>query len=182
MRLINTRTFHLESFSSKKKPRYGILSRRWREREVTFAGMEEGGLRGVVSSPKLCGFLKELRKDSIRFGWADTCCIDKRNIVELSEAINSMFRWYQQSKVCYAYLADVTHDTLATECRQAQLRNSRWFARGWTLQELLAPDSVIFFNQKWAYLSSKHDISDLLSAITTIPTEFSDGRCTFRTG
>lgn len=165
MRLINTRTFHLEDFSSKKKPRYGILSHRWREREVTFAGMVEGGSRGVVSSPKLCGFLKELRKDSIRFGWADTCCINKESSAELSEAINSMYQWYQNATVCYVYLSDVHSKHWRTS-----LLRSEWFKRGWTLQELLAPQVVKFYDCSWRLLGTKRDLANEISSATGIPT------------
>jgi hypothetical protein len=83
-----------------------------------------------------------------------------------------MFRWYRQSKVCYAFLADVSDKTLDKEEKEAALRNSRWFTRGWTLQELLAPKEVAFFTRSWAPLLRKHDLSDLLSNITNIPVEY----------
>jgi hypothetical protein len=96
------------------------------------------------SKIKKCGEIAS--EHEIEFFWVDTCCIDKSSSAELTEAINSMYRWYKNAVVCYAYLSDVhildassqTYDSTALEC-------SLWFQRGWTLQELLAPATVIFF-------------------------------------
>ena len=97
--------------------------------------------------------------------WIDTCCTDKSSTAELSEAINSMFRWYQQADICYAYLSDVP-------CSQSWLlafRRSTWFTRGWTLQELLAPSVVRFFDDQWHAIGDKSDLAGEIEAITRIP-------------
>jgi hypothetical protein len=91
-----------------------------------------------------------------------TCCIDKSSSSELSEAINSMYRWYKNAKFCYAYLSNArTSDTL-------EFSRSRWFSRSWTLQELIAPLNVKFYGFKWLYLGSKARHIALLSQITDI--------------
>ena len=88
--------------------------------------------------------------------WIDTCCIDKRSSAELSEAINSMWKWYQKSEICYAYLADVSiAEFVPPEGENDVLSNSRWFTRGWTLQELIAPLTVKFLGQDWSVIGVK---------------------------
>jgi hypothetical protein len=100
----------------------------------------------------------------------DTICIDKSNNNELSEAINSMFRWYRDAVKCYVYLSDVSQPALGVNdafnhrTRESDFRKSRWFTRGWTLQELLAPRSVEFFSREGnrlvpAALMSRHSCS-----------------------
>lgn len=95
--------------------------------------------------------------------WIDTCCIDKSSSAELSEAINSMYRWYESSQECYAYLEDVSIDDVD------QFGSSRWFARGWTLQELLAPRNLYFYDKNWTYLGSKQDLCKAIALATNIP-------------
>ena len=100
--------------------------------------------------------------DGYQYVWIDTCCIDKSSSAELSEAINSMFTWYQQASVCYAYVDDVQlHD----------FDKSRWFTRGWTLQELLAPSNVIFFVAGWTRLGTKFSLAAQITKITGIDSE-----------
>lgn len=116
------------------------------------------------------GMIKILRSaeraltDGYEFIWVDTCCIDKTSSAELQEAINSMFKWYKFAKVCYAYLSDV--DSSAPG--QDDLTSSRWFSRGWTLQELLAPRAVLFFDMNWKKLGYKYGLMDLLAKKTGI--------------
>jgi hypothetical protein len=84
------------------------------------------------------------------WAWVDTCCIDKTSSAELSEAINSMFKWYAQSDMCLVYLPDVpAHSQQDPAHPDLQFRTSRWFSRGWTLQELLAPSVLRFYSQDW---------------------------------
>jgi hypothetical protein len=106
--------------------------------------------------------------------WIDTCCIDKTNNAELSEAINSMFRWYRNSKLCLVYLADVPGGLELNEMED-KVRASNWFKRGWTLQELLAPEFVKFFDQSWEFLFNKYDQARLLAEITCIDENILDG-------
>ncbi|PIL28595.1 hypothetical protein GSI_08636 [Ganoderma sinense ZZ0214-1] len=99
--------------------------------------------------------------------WVDTSCIDKTSSSELSEAINSMFAWYRDAAVCYVYLADVP---LAGDPRRpgSAFRRSRWFTRGWTLQELVAPRVVVFLSREWEFIGTKESLADLVEDITGI--------------
>ena len=157
MRLLNARDFYLRTFYDKTIPPYAILSHTWLEdhEEVTFAQIQfhaKPDWRTVLGGGKIRFLCEEAIADGFEWVWIDTCCIDKTNHVELSEAINSMFRWYQAAHVCYVYLVDVNsyegHDFL----------NSRWWTRAWTLQELVAPLKVKFFDAVWNYLGSKEEL------------------------
>jgi hypothetical protein len=100
----------------------------------------------------------------------DTCCIDKKSSAELSEAINSMFRWYKNAAVCYAYLSDVriTGDKRDSLPQILGFEQSKWFTRGWTLQELLAPKRVVFLDCNWDTFGTKETLVDKVSMITGI--------------
>ena len=131
MRLIHSHTLKLERFDDNVPP-YAILSHTWQEMEVTFEDMCRNPnyctLKGW-SKIKECARLA--KRDDIEYIWIDTCCIDKSSSAELSEAINSMFRWYQQTAICYAFLHDVSISSSADYLvREGQLRASRWFTRG----------------------------------------------------
>lgn len=156
---------------------YAILSHTWGTEEVDFEEFDLEDSKTKHGFLKISGAAQQARRDRIDYLWCDTCCIDKRSSAELSEAINSMYRWYYDAKVCYAYLSDVTTDD-QTEHRFGEydlslrthrhLRNSRWFKRGWTLQELIAPQKVVFFDANWTPMTLKSEIADLLSDITDI--------------
>jgi hypothetical protein len=100
--------------------------------------------------------------------WIDTCCIDKKNNAEVSEAINSMYRWYEEAGICYAYL----HDVNDAEKPDSQFAESKWFTRGWTLQELVAPRHVVFFgdNGAWFKIGTKMELREAIKRITKIDT------------
>ena len=102
--------------------------------------------KGYEKIRRCCSVAKA---NGFEYVWIDTCCIDKTSSVELSEAINSMYRWYQESMVCYAYLADVSSSSISCKNEKSEFIESKWFTRGWTLQELIAPSVVIFLNRKW---------------------------------
>ncbi|KAK0738681.1 hypothetical protein B0T18DRAFT_422585 [Schizothecium vesticola] len=109
----------------------------------------------------------------VDYVWVDTCCINKESSAELSEAINSMHQWYHRAAFCVAYLADVSSGPLygltTQEMKsQSDLPHSRWFTRGWTLQELLVPRHVFFHNKDWASIALKDDMAELLEEITGI--------------
>ncbi|KAK4061400.1 hypothetical protein Trihar35433_9727 [Trichoderma harzianum] len=174
MRLINTQTFKLKDFSYETIPPYAILSHTWGDdsEELTLRDVKDGNIdKPGVGSIKLRGCCEQAQKDGLEYAWIDTCCIDKTNLVELSEAINSMFRWYNCASVCYAYLSDVPEDDNPTE-RGSKFRSSRWFQRGWTLQELLAPKHLRFFNTKWQFIGTKGTISNVIKDITRVPRQF----------
>lgn len=117
------------------------------------------------------GYTKFIRacETACKFGfnrlWMDTCCIDKSNSSELSEAINSMYVWYKESALCIVYLDDVVKGK-----RGCELARSKWFKRGWTLQELIAPEDVLFFDKDWTVLGGKKDLALLITDITKVDT------------
>jgi len=170
MRLINSQTLKLQYFAGEQGvPPYAILSHAWGDDEVNF--QEMGGnqllLRGRRAYQKIADCCTQAIKDNLKYVWIDTCCIDKSSSAELSEAINSMFRWYRQASVCYTYLADVS-SIEDPALGRSKFRESRWFTRGWTLQELLAPREVVFFANDWHDIGTKHALHMIISEVTNI--------------
>jgi len=160
MRLLNVQSLGFETFFGEVPP-YTILSHTWGTDEVAYEDFKTGNPDKDTSGyRKILQACERTKCDGYRFVWIDTCCIDKSSSAELSESINSMYRWYQASEVCYVFLTDV---------RDADdICNARWFKRGWTLQELLAPSKVLFYNQDWQPVGTKHDSWRLISEITGI--------------
>ncbi|KAM0229154.1 hypothetical protein ACHAPO_010184 [Fusarium lateritium] len=161
MRLINTKTIQLEFVNDDDVPDYAILSHTWDQEEVLFQdiGLESAKEKNGYSKLRNCCRVAE--QNGFDYIWDDTCCIDKASSAELSEAINSMYRYYQDANVCYVYLSDVFEIS--------QIPDSRWFTRGWTLQELIAPREIIFFDQHWQELGTKTSLVRVLSERTSIP-------------
>lgn len=112
---------------------------------------------------------------NVRYAWVDTCCIDKSSSAELTKSINSMYDYYAKAKVCFVYLCDL--EPAGDDLGKA-LPKCRWFTRGWTLQELIAPKHVIFFDREWNERGTKASLSGLLSEITGIPEELLKGETT----
>lgn len=158
-----------EEFIGDNIPQYAILSHTWGEAadEVSFKDMVDGTAQDKRGYKKIrfCG--EQAKRDSLRYFWVDTCCIDKSNNTELSEAINSMFQWYRNATKCYVYLADVSKSGQIPW--EPAFRKSRWFTRGWTLQELIAPKVVEFFSEEGERLGNKTSLGHLISEITGIP-------------
>ncbi|KAM5540586.1 hypothetical protein V8D89_005617 [Ganoderma adspersum] len=121
-------------------------------------------------SSKIRVACKVARRDGYRYIWIDSSCIDKSSSSELSEAINSMCNWYRGAQVCYAFLADVPFNE-DVRAENSMFRKSRWFTRGWTLQELIAPRVVVFFSQEWKGLGTKDALADIIQDITFIDRE-----------
>jgi hypothetical protein len=173
----------IASFNKDAIPRYAILSHTWGAdaEEVTFADLAEGGGKHKPGYKKIrfCG--EQAQQDSLHYFWVDTCCIDKSDQAELSLSIQSMFRWYQNAAKCYVYLSDVSTkkrkaDSISVEFTwEPAFRSSRWFTRGWTLQELLAPNIVEFFSQEWERLGDKMSLRPLINKVTGIACEALDG-------
>ncbi|KAL8989516.1 MAG: hypothetical protein Q9169_008345 [Polycauliona sp. 2 TL-2023] len=168
MRLLHTERLEFQEFFDSQIPKYAILSHRWTSDEVSFQDFELCKEQRRPSFDKIKNFCSLANKDGHEWGWIDTCCIDKRSSAELSEAINSMYSWYKQAEVCYAYLMDVLkieHEngkwrgSRAQYETYAQVRHSVWFTRGWTLQELLAPHQVDFYDVNWDYIGTKGGFS-----------------------
>src|SRR5450432_4354296 len=161
MHLVNTSTITLSDVNSDNSPAYAIISHRWGESEVSFQDMKDGTAIEKAGYAKIAGCCAYAAEDGWQYVWIDSCCIDKSSSAELSEAINSMFRWYRDAQVCYAYLGDVpgTRDSPYTE--NSVFRCSAWFTRGWTLQELLAPETVVFLDQNWVEIGTKSSLAPL---------------------
>lgn len=205
MRLLNTKSLEFGEFFDIEIPKYAILSHRWGENEVLYKEFRKGkasegpGLNKIRESCALAA------KHGLEWIWIDTCCIDKRSSAELSEAINSMYKWYKQSAVCYVYLADVCYSpsdvSILRDIQDRSLnhpqviydygdgppafstfhewnalkqefRNSSWFSRGWTLQELLAPRDINFFDKRWTFIGDRQQLKDDISEITDIAIDY----------
>lgn len=164
MRLLNTSTLELEEFFGDDVPDYAILSHRWESEEVTFQDVKAGRGVNMAGYSKIVGCCKQAKADGWQYAWVDSCCIDKTSSAELSEAINSMFMWYREAQVCYAYLGDVPF----MDPNESLFGQSKWFSRGWTLQELLAPAIIIFFDQNWNDIGTKSTLRNLITSITGI--------------
>ncbi|KAJ8131546.1 hypothetical protein O1611_g2085 [Lasiodiplodia mahajangana] len=168
MRLLNTSTLRFEEFLGHDRPGYAILSHTWGNEEVLYQNMTKRcvlnrswhRMKGARKVLKSCEVAKSKGFEWI---WIDTCCIDKTSSAELSESINSMFRWYEDSAVCIVYLVDILKDDKSTPFSQ-----SRWFTRGWTLQELIAPRWVEFWDRNWTYIDTKQSLSRMIANITSI--------------
>lgn len=237
MRLINVETYELETFADHRStPEYAILSHTWGAEEVLFQDVQPvtDDTKKKLGWKKIEYTCRQAQKDELRYGWVDTCCIDKTSSAELSEAINSMFAWYKEAKICYAYLTDVDElveghegqdgipgeDALATtstteqsasvdssgdaagnqddtaitqeevgkpvEAEQDrtsgdgfhenekrafedQFKASRWFTRGWTLQELIGPPTMEFYSAQWKPLGSLLKLAPIVAGVTNIP-------------
>ncbi|KAI0447547.1 HET-domain-containing protein [Xylaria telfairii] len=189
MYLLNAHTLQLKLFLHEAtRPQYAILSHTWCEgEEVTFEDLQSYhnavaeqhlSLSNAIASRP--GFRKIQRccdiavnSRGLEWAWVDTCCIDKRSSAELSEAINSMYKWYCDAAECFAFLQDATGSE-----NDASFRNSRWFTRGWTLQEFIAPKRLSFYNHEWKLIGKMHEdyhLCEAVSSITLIPVAFLKG-------
>jgi hypothetical protein len=112
---------------------------------------------------KVSNCCKEAKALGFSYVWIDTCCISKDSSSELSEAINSMFSWYSDASICIAYLSDVSFEDAINE-----FRRSHWFSRGWTMQELIAPDDVWFYSKDWQFLGLRSVLASETASITSI--------------
>ncbi|KAI0189901.1 hypothetical protein F4808DRAFT_453958 [Astrocystis sublimbata] len=196
MRLLDTTSFELRNGAqhSFRQEGYAILSHRWIGLEITFDDLESHVAelrtgRRPLSSPqadKIRGACEVARNQGIRWMWIDTCCINKNSATEESESINSMFKWYREAMLCITYLADVRRDfslpitSTGTFKRIDSDEPSEWFSRGWTLQELLAPSEMQFFDMGWTYIGTKREMADALAHITGIKAEYLTGAEHFR--
>ena len=209
MRLLNTSTLKLREFHDDEIPDYAILSHTWEDGEVSYQAMESAASEVVsaisegrdeaarlemwaaVAPTTLSGYTKITKSCTLaasegwQYLWIDTCCIDKTSSAELSEAINSMYRWYKEAQVCYVYLIDVSMahvsrtDLSITDVSITNVPRylphsflwSRWFKRGWTLQELLAPSTVVFYDKDWREIGTRWSLRAEIERATGITYE-----------
>ena len=181
-RRVERRTKVLE-FRDDEATEYAILSHRWidltevdYEEMVDLAKMdrqEQSEIRRRLGYKKIIDTCKQAKRDGYEWVWIDTCCIDKRSSAELSEAINSMYRWYANAEVCYAYLHDVDGSSFPIHRDKKKYHKSNgrpeWFSRGWTLQEMIAPRNLQFFNEHWRPIDDKKSLAGILNTITGVP-------------
>jgi hypothetical protein len=170
MRLININTFRLETFVEPSIPEYAILSHTWDGEEVVYEEFIKASKNVVEKDAryhKIRGCAELAAEADLSNFWIDTCCIDKSSSAELQEAINSMYRWYQNSEVCFVYLGDQLSTTMLS------IKSCRWITRGWTLQELIAPYVVQFYDSDWNLVGNKrdHGFLQMLSEHTGVETE-----------
>lgn len=168
MRLLHTQPpLRLIECTEENAPRYAILSHTWGDDELKFEDTKD--MEKVLKKPTK-GYLKianaciQARRDDLDYLWVDTCCINKASSEELSEAINSMFRYYRNSAICYTFLEDVKLENGV----MTNFDTSKWFTRGWTLQELIAPHEVHFFDSRWKRMKSRWDLSTRIAKITGV--------------
>jgi len=169
MKLLNTTTYHLKEFFDDAIPPYAILSHCWETEEVLFQDLDPShGItaRGLAKKgwSKIAGCCQQGLRDGFDYVWIDSCCIDKSSSADLSEAINSMFKWYQKAETCYAYLSDVSNVSPgdASPSFARDFVQCKWFTRGWTLQELLAPRVLVFYDCRWEVLGDRSELADLV--------------------
>ncbi len=174
MRLVNCLTKEIREFAQDVPLRYAILSHTWETDELDFAAAHtdpkplltqfpanpsDAIIDQFQSSLKIHWACQQAIRDGYSYLWADTVCIDQSSPSELSEAINSMYNWYKRASVCYVYMFDVDVSLKSktfSQVRRVTFAESRWFTRGWTLQELIAPNRVVFFDYAWRRITTKH--------------------------
>lgn len=163
----------LTNFRRKIIPPYAILSHRWEGSEILFTDLDNEAYKEKDGLRKLEFCANRAANDGLQYFWIDTCCIDKWDLDELSTSINSMFLWYANAAKCYVYLSDVSAPAAVETTHQggweSAFRASKWFTRGWTLQELIAPVSVEFFSLEGQWIGDKVTLEQLLHDITSIP-------------
>ncbi|KAF2679379.1 HET-domain-containing protein [Lentithecium fluviatile CBS 122367] len=158
-----------------------VLTGGGKRKEATFKDVVTGkGKSKEFGYKKILFCAGQAVNDDLEYFWIDTCCIDKDSSAELAKAINSMFRWYHKAAKCYVYLSDVstaqpTEDPFFQQVWKSAFCHSKWFTRGWTLQELLAPKSVEFFSAEGERLGSRLELLQEIHEKTKIPIQALQG-------
>ncbi|KAF9470865.1 hypothetical protein BDN70DRAFT_820786 [Pholiota conissans] len=138
----------------KSYAKYAILSHKWLRGtpgEITYDHWNRGSFNpDFAGYRKLTSFCRATWNDyGITLAWMDTVCINKDSSSELDESIRSMYAWYERAEICIVYLSETA--TIS------EIANDSWFTRGWTLQELLAPNRLKFYNSEWSQLEQEGD-------------------------
>ncbi|KAF2679846.1 HET-domain-containing protein, partial [Lentithecium fluviatile CBS 122367] len=189
MHLLRTDTYELVYVSGNTPP-YAILSHRWENEEITFKTINSEALRDPSlasfsrglrpSAEKIRGSCAIARQQGFDHVWIDTCCIDKSSSEELRTALNSMFKWYREATVCHVFLNDVTFfeigehymDMFCSDREDRQGKASEWFERGWTLQELLAPRKLEFYDKHWKWMGTRDELAPMVGRVAGISAEY----------
>lgn len=182
MRLLNVETRLLEDIMDDRQVdgKYAILSHTWGKDEVSFDEIHLAASRTKDGFRKVEYACRQALADGLKYVWLDTCCIDKRSSAELSQAINSMYRWYYNACACYVYLSDFTLEDQNSLSEPDQLlwalKQCRWFTRGWTLQELIAPKVLNIFDASWSFVASRSEVANILAEITNVDEDILNDR------
>ena len=171
MHLLHTESLTLRQVITSQIVPYAILSHTWGDGEVSFNQIQKTEREQLKGYDKIVKCCSEAASKGYEYVWIDTCCIDKSSSAELSEAINSMYSWYQDAAECFVYLSDFTAD-YDDKVKDRAFRHSRWFSRGWTLQELLAPRVVHFYDTNWTSIGTKTTLLPQLSMATGIDEKY----------
>ncbi|KAM3416384.1 hypothetical protein BST61_g7982 [Cercospora zeina] len=168
IRLLNVHTLELAEFSGPDTPEYVIASHRWVGDECTYKDVlkkRSTHKAGYKKIEAFCAFVRQLNSAAYNNGpdlrcdwlWIDTACIDKSNSQDVQTSINSMFKYYSEAVCCFAFLADLKplNHPSGRHVVKESFYNSVWFTRGWTLQELLAPQTVVFLTSDWEVYGHK---------------------------
>lgn len=169
MILIDTTTLLLHHVQELRQTSYAILSHTWGDDEVIYSDFRD--IERAKSKPsyqKIVETCQLAASRDLRYVWIDNCCIDKSSSAELTEAINSMFRYYREAEVCFAYISDLPSNNEGSASDWLNDGHYRWFTRGWTLQELVAADKVEFYDSSWAYRGDKASLIPQLYHVTGI--------------
>ena len=194
IRLLNVKNFQFREYDEGNLPAYAILSHVWyneeKKIELVYDSFESlpRNANGVPQCPKDQNYAKshdkimktcqETRKlgegsgKRVDFVWIDSICIDKRNAGERDRAIRSMWRFYGDAACCIVWLQDVEWSKNNKPRVDQAFENARWFSRGWTLQELIAPKIVYFFNRSWDLLGTKWSLAAEITSRTRIERKF----------
>ncbi|KAF5339467.1 hypothetical protein D9758_015309 [Tetrapyrgos nigripes] len=175
MRLLNTKDFTVKQFFT-DIPCYAILSHTWEQDEVSFQDIQNLDVaQSKAGWHKVMNACLRARRYHFDWIWIDSCCINKESSAELSKALNSMYQYYEDAAMCYVYLSDVSGEYHPGH-EKSNFRDGRWFTRGWTLQELLAPEYVVFLDKGWEKIGTRWSLQDVVSAVTGIPVDVFEGR------
>ncbi|CZT14140.1 uncharacterized protein RCC_00113 [Ramularia collo-cygni] len=186
MRLLHTHTLQFsEHVSPYEAPGYIIASHRWLDDEVSYQEFVKNRTNtdptkqrkaGMDKVLRFCEYINQWRSQPPgtnipHYIWIDTICINKDSSAELQEAITSMFEWYAQAWCCLVWMHDVSVDAAPLDVLKS-FCVSVWFTRGWTLQELLAPKTVIFLDEQWRHLGHKSSTVGLMEPDSQAPIPF----------
>lgn len=175
MHLLDTRSLELRHYVTREaviEP-YAILSHTWGDDEVSFQQIQKLESKQSKGYKQIVECCTEAASEGYQYVWIDTCCIDKTSSAELSEAVNTMYNWYRNADLCLVFLSDMTIDHDET-IKDGRFRQSRWFRRGWTLQELLASDNLIFYDADWKRIGSKRELLSQIFFATGIDRMYLD--------